>query len=165
MEPPQRGFGGQHVPTPYLWKGGSGSMNWCARVLIMALQGPSCRASSAAVELITPASRRARAGPSEEIRTGRAVQITLNQKHLWTVCASSRIPILQREKKNSSPRTDAHFLDAVIIAIASLDIHSWAWSCTACFLMRRKKGAQLRSGGVVSLFHYLFNTACIMSII
>lgn len=53
---------------------------------------------SAAVELITPASHRAQAGPSAEIRTGRAVQITLNQRHLWTASASSRIPILQKKK-------------------------------------------------------------------
>lgn len=79
---------------------------------------------SAAVELITPASRRAQAGPSAEIRTGRAVQITLNQRHLWTASASSRIPIFQTKKKNSSHHGEAHFLDAVIIAIASLDIHS-----------------------------------------
>lgn len=61
---------------------------------------------SAAVELITPASRGARAGPSAEIRTGRAVQITLNQRHLWTASASSRIPILQ--KKKTPPITQTH---------------------------------------------------------
>lgn len=43
-EAPRRVFGGQLMPTPYLWKGGSGSLNWCAGVLIMALQGLSCRA-------------------------------------------------------------------------------------------------------------------------
>lgn len=121
---------------------------------------------SASVELITPVSRGARAGPSAEIRTGRAVQITLNQRHLRTASASSRIPILQ--KKNLLPSRRC--------------ILSWCCNYCNCFTWhsllsmelhslppnekkKKKKETQLRSGGVVSLFNYLFNTSCIMSII
>lgn len=41
------------MPTPYLW---GWSMNWYSGVLIMALWGLSCRASSVALELITAGS-------------------------------------------------------------------------------------------------------------
>ena len=73
-------------------------------------------------------------GLSAEIRKGRAAQITLNQRHLLTVSASLLIAF---RKAPTPPDAHAHsFLAAVIIAIASLDFHSWARSCTACLLMR-----------------------------
>lgn len=86
------------------------------------------------------------AGPSAVIRKGRASQITLNQRHL-TVSASPLIAFRKAPPPHLNMHT--HFLDGVIIAIASLDFHSQTWSCTACLLMRNP------SHDLEVLFNYL----------
>lgn len=102
--------------------------------------------------------------PQCEIRTGRAVQIILNQRHLWTASTSSHIPSF---RKKENPLTSHR--------------HTLSWCCNYCNCFtwhsllsvelqssppnEKKKETQLQSRGVVSLFNYLFNTACIMSII
>lgn len=91
---------------------------------------------SVAVELITPGSHEAWGIQRQRKKRGGLPRLplirgTCRQRAPPSLSPSVRPPPL-------SKRMHAHSssLAAVIIAIASLDFHSWARSCTACLLMR-----------------------------
>lgn len=168
-------FGGQAVvPTPCL-RGGE-SVHWSAHYgsVETVLQG----IQSVAAELIMPRSHgaapgitRQEKGASVAIRKGTAAQISLNQRHLLMLHASLPPPSLLSHcplhdpppplPSTSRPPTCACSLalDAVIIAIASVDFQHELRG------LPPNEKPQPGSRGVISLFHYLFNAACIMSII